>query len=210
VLLAIVPLALALVSATAVPPALSTLEHVAEAIDDAVENHDWVKVRGLVRDGESALAKLPGTQVQAGHDAMKALAEAKEGARLLEPMATRRAANRLAAAVVAMYEPFHPLLPTSVMRLDVLLREIQLAAIAGDLAEARPALEKASAIWASIATRPPLQGTHAARAFDLQLQDLGRAVAAGRTQPVERAAHAALEGVDAIEVLFERRPKPVP
>jgi hypothetical protein len=210
VLLAIAPLALALVSVTAVPSALSTLEHVADAIDDAVENHDWVKIRGLVRDGESALATLPGTPAQAGHDATKALAEAKEGARLREPLATRRAANRLAVAVIAMYEPFPPLVPTSVLRLDVLLREIQLAAVAGDLAEGRPALEKAAAIWASISTRPPLQGTGAARAFGLLLADLGRSVAAGGTPPIERAAHAALEGVDAIEVLFERGPKPVP
>lgn len=209
-LLAIASLALSLASATPVPPALSTLEHVAEAIDDAVENHDWVKVRALVRDGESALARLSAKQAQAGHDATKALADAKEGARLREPLATRRAANRLAAAVVAMYEPFGPLVPTSVMWLDVLLREIQLAAVAGDLAEARPALEKAASIWASISTRPPLQSTGPARAFDLLLADLARSVEAGRTPPVEKAARAALEGVDAIEVLFERGTKPVP
>ncbi len=96
------------------------------------------------------------------------------------------------------------------MQLDVLLREIDLAAVAGDLPGARSALERTNAIWGSISTKPPLRGSPAARTFDRQLADLDRRIAAGRPQPVQRSALAALEGVDALEVVFESRGKSAP
>ena len=199
----IVPLALALTAAAPIPAALSTLEHVAEAIDDAVVSQDWTKVRVLVRSGERALAELSISSVLVGRDAIRALADAKSESHLRASLATRRAANRLAAAVVGMYEPLHPTVPTSVMRLDVLLREVALAAVAGNLPDARNAFGRAKAVWASISTGPPLAGSRAARTFSQQLAALEHSIAAGLAQAVERRANAALEGVDAIEKVFE-------
>jgi hypothetical protein len=199
----IVPLALALAAAAPIPAALSTLEHVAEAIDDAVVSNDWTKVRVLVRNGERALAELSISSVPVGRDAIRALADAKSDSRLRASLATRRAANRLAAAVVGMYEPLHPTVPTSVMRLDVLLREVALAAVAGNLADARNVFGRAEAVWASISTGPPLAGSRAAHTFSRQLAALEHSIATGLAQAVERSANAALEGVDAIEKVFK-------
>lgn len=170
-------------------------------------SRDWAKAQELVADGERAVAALSDAPALARSAAMKALADVKAAAGHREPLATRRAANRLAAVIVDMYAPLRPTVPTSVMRLDALLREVELAGAAGDLAGARGAFGRANAIWTSISSSPPLPRTDAARVFGEMLAGAERAIASGRPQPVERSARAALEGVDGIEKVLEDAPR---
>ncbi len=197
-------MALAVAAGAPVPAALVKLEHVAEALDDAVVGHDWVKVAALEREGERALGEQPRMAPASAHAAAtRALADAQTATQHRQALATRRAANRLAAAVVGFYEPFRPTVPTSVMQLDVMLRQIDLAAVSGDLAEARTAFSQTMAIWTPMSTGPPIAGSRAAQTFVRQLADVQRAVASGRLKATERSAVKALEGVDGLEKVYE-------
>lgn len=199
----LLPLAFALTLA-AVPPSLAALERIAEDIDDAVVAQDWPKVTALEEEGDRALAtRHLATPAGAHGAAARALSDAKAATQRRETLPTRRAANRLAAAVVEFYEPLHPTVPTSVMRLDVLLRQLELAAAAGNAAEARTTLGNVTSIWTSISTRTPVTGSHAARTFARQLGAIHRALAAGRLNEAERKAVSALEGVDGLEKIYE-------
>lgn len=134
--------------------------------------------------------------------ASTALAEAKAATERRDVLATRRAANRLAAAVVEFYELLHPTVPTSVMWLDVLLRHVDLAAVAGEANEARAALDATTRTWKPLRASARVVGTPAAANFDRDLDSVRRAVDVADMQATARAAVAALEDVDGLEKLY--------
>ncbi len=186
------------------PHALAELERIAEEIDDAVVAHDWAKVDDLVRRGDHALTDVVAAPAPARATAQAALTDARDEARNRHALGVRQAANRLAGAVVDMYEPLAPRVPANVMRLDVLLREVDLAAIAGDAARATSALDRADAVWMSLSTGPSVVGSAAGRRFARQLNQIHDALGSRHLDAVERTSVAALEGVDALENLYER------
>ncbi|GEJ56059.1 hypothetical protein AMYX_08000 [Anaeromyxobacter diazotrophicus] len=196
-------LLLAVVTLAAVPRPLSVLEQVAEAIDDAAVAQDWARVVALEERGGQALgAKALVTTSHAHAAATNALAEAKAATERRDALATRRAANRLAAAVVEFYDPLHPTVPTSVMRLDVLLRQLDLASEAGEANGARAALKATTSIWKTLRANAPVHGKTAAATFEHDLGAVRRALDAGDLQATAQAAVMALEGVDGLEKLF--------
>ncbi len=195
--------ALALAAHLQVPPPLATLESVAEDIDDAVVSHDWAKVETLESKGDRALYALRTGSPGARRRVSQALADAEAAIQSRDAMATRYAANRLADAVVDLYEPFHPTVPTSVMRLDVLLRTVDLAAAAGHPAEARQAINRANAIWQDLAAKAPIAGSPVEAPFATELDAVERAAKADDFPALHKAAVAALDGVDTLEARFK-------
>lgn len=196
-------LLLAVATLAAVPRPLSVLEQTAEEIDDAAVAQDWAKVLALEEKGGQALgakALVKPSHVHAA--ATTVLVEAKAATERRDVLATRRAANQPAAAVVEFYEPLHPTLPTSVMRLDVLLRQLDLAAVAGQANGARAALEATTRVWKPLRTSAPVVGTPAAANFYHAPDAVRRAVDAGDLQATARDAVAALEDVDGLERLY--------
>jgi hypothetical protein len=186
-----------------VPADLTTLERVAEEIDDAVANGEWAEAQDLETKGERALHSLRIERSAAKQRAVKALNEARAATHAHAALRTRLAANRLAGAVVDLYEPLRPNVPTSVMRLDVLLRTVDLAALGSQAAEARRALGKVNAIWKNLAVKPPLAGSDPQRIFNKQLARVKHALDAGDFTALHEAAVAALEGVDSLENRYE-------
>lgn len=186
-----------------VPADLTTLERVAEEIDDAVANGEWAEAQDLETKAERALNSLRIERSAAKQRAVKALNEARAATHARAALRTRLAANRLAWAVVDLYEPLRPNVPTSVMRLDVLLRTVDLAALGSQAGEARRALGKVNAIWKSLAVKPPLAGSHPQRIFNKQLAHVKHALDAGDFTALHEAAVAALEGVDWLEKRYE-------
>jgi hypothetical protein len=212
----LVPIAAAvwMTASAPVPPALVTLERVADEIDAAAAAGSWSTVERLEAQGEQALGALHGDGSPGLLDrARAALADAETATQARSTLPTRLAANRLASAVVELYAPHHPEVPTSVMRLDVLLRAVDLAALAGMPASARPPLDEACAIWGRIGSEPPLVGSRARASFERHLANLRRAVDAGDVSGIQRSALAALDEIhgvgDVYLALSARRARPV-
>ena len=195
---------LMLTAGSQVPAPLATLERVAEDIDDAVVAGDWTKVERLEVEGRRAVHRLE-TDGAASHRAAEALDRARAATRARDALGTRVAANTLADAVVDLFEPLKPSVPISVMRLDVLLRTVDLAAIAARPGEARVAIDRVWAIWNGLAAKAPVAGSPVEGSFNTQLAAIERTAKDNDFLALHSAAAAALDGVDELEARFTTR-----
>jgi hypothetical protein len=156
-------------------------------------------VASLLAERRSLRTERPAAKQRA----VKALNKARSATHARAALRTRLAANRLAGAVVYLYEPLRPNVPTSVMRLDVLLRTVDLAALGRQAGEARRALGKLNAIWKNLAVKPPLAGSDSQRSFDEQVAQVKHALDVGNFTALHEAAVGALEGVHSLEKLYD-------
>ncbi|MHB1845500.1 MAG: hypothetical protein ACYCWW_11785 [Deltaproteobacteria bacterium] len=195
-------------SAAPPPKSLDAVESAAEDVGDAAAAADWAKVGRLVTEARQGLAALEGKMALAPLSrAKRALARLEEEVRQRRGLETQLAANRLSARVVDLYEGFATPVPSAVMWLDVLLRQLQLDGVARAPELAAQPLERATDLWKRLASKPPLAGSRAARGFDGQLAAVAKAVTARDAKALAARAGEALEGVDALERVFERAAK---
>lgn len=198
-------LTLVLAADPAIPAPLAALESTAEDLDEAAAVEDWKKVEELLKSAGAATAKV--TAAHASHPAApelkKALAAVRAAAKKKEGLATRRAANRLAAVVIDFYLGYQTRVPADVMRLDVLLKAIELCAVGGKPGDAAASLAQLQAAWKRLAGKAPVDGSPAKEAMEEHLAQIGEAIEAKDAKEIELAATLALEGVDELEKLFE-------
>jgi len=191
-------------SSTDVPGPLVLLESVAEDIGDEAAKGNWSKAATLVDKASKNLSAVgPRVNNAIVERARGHLAEAKkaiEGRRSLE---AQLAANELSADVVEIFNGYHPIVPVDVMRLDVLLRRVQLEGLANAPERATAPLDQARATWTRLRAQPLLRETPAARSFEHQLRQVEKAASRGDPKSLAQTAEAALEGVDALEHVFE-------
>jgi hypothetical protein len=187
-----------------VPPALERLESAAEDIGDAVANGKWARANTLIqaaaRDLDAVPQKVGGALLQA-HSHLDETRKAIESRRSLD---AQFAANALSGDVVDLYTGYQPVVPIEVMRLDVLLRRVQLVGLAGRPKDASAPLRETRTLWLQLHGQAPLASTPAALRFEGELNVVEQASGADDAEKLARAAGAALEGVDALEKEYER------
>lgn len=189
--------------APAVPPSLEHLESAAEDIGDAVAAGNWPKATRLVGAAERDLDALAeGTRAGDVAQARSHLDETRKAVESRRPIEAQFAANAVSGDVVDLFGKYQPIVPVEVMRLDVLLRRVQLEGLARTPARAASPLKEARRLWTKLEGHPPLQGTPAARRFDRELMAVEAASAAENPSSLEQTAGVALEGVDRLEQVF--------
>ncbi len=187
-----------------VPPALERLESAAEDIGDAVANGQWEKANTLVQAAARDLDAVPQKEGSAVLHARGHLDEARKAIESRRSLDAQFAANALSGDVLDLYAGYQPVVPIEVMRLDVLLRRVQLVGLAGRPKDASAPLRETRTIWVQLRDQAPLASTPAARRFEGELDAVEQASGAKDAKKLARAAGAALEGVDALEKEYER------
>lgn len=184
------------------PPALQRLESAAEDVGDAAARHDWSKAQSIARSAEQDLRSLARQLGPAAGAARRDLQAVQRALRSRQSLEAQFAANALSRDVVGLYTGYQTAIPLDVMRLDVLLRQVQLEATAGSRARASAALKEAQGAWAQLAPGLP-RSAPAVQQFERQLQDVSAALSRVDLAATQRAAAAALEGVDGLESLYD-------
>ena len=189
--------------APTIPASLEHLESAAEDIGDAVAAGNWPKATKLVGAATRDLDAL-GEGARAGDVAQARghLDETRKAVESRRPIEAQFAANALSGDVVDLFVNYQPIVPVEVMRLDVLLRRVQIEGLARTPARAANPLKEARRLWTKLEGQPPLQGTPMARRFDRELAAVEAAAAVENPSSLEQTAGVALEGVDGIERVF--------
>lgn len=185
------------------PRALQRLESAAEDAGDAAAKRDWAKAdaiaRGAQRDLDALARKVGREPVAAARRAAEAMRKAIAARSTLD---AQFAANALSRDVVGLFAAYRTVIPLDVMRLDVLLRQVQLEAEAGSPARASASAQDASKAWSRVRASLPQPGAPAARRFEREMRDVLAATSQGDAATTSSAASAALEGVDGLEGLY--------
>jgi hypothetical protein len=198
-------LTLILAADPAIPAPLAALESTAEELDEAAAVEDWKKVEELAKSASISVAKVAAAHARhpAAPELKKALAAVKAAAKKKDGLSTRKAANRLAGVVIDFYLGYETKVPADVMRLDVILKEVELCAVASKPGDAAAAVARLDATWARLSGKSPVDGSPAKEVMEEHLAQLAEAIEAKDVKEIEIAATLALEGVDELEKLFE-------
>lgn len=192
-----------------VPDSLAMIEAQAEDIIDVVPNAEWSQVNTDIARIEQAWTTYQPQAVKDGApqaaQAMfsQALSRLKSAATAQDATGTLQAANDLSAAVITMFDLYHPVIPTDIGRLDVLERQIILDVANQDLNAATATLMKIKTMWEQV---KPSVLTHNGQSVmeqfthSLALQD--KALEAKDRAALTDEAKNGLEIVDALERLY--------
>jgi hypothetical protein len=117
-----------------------------------------------------------------------------------------RAANAISAPMSQLFETYRPKIPTSLLNLDYLGREVQFDARAADFVRAGTDLTRIEQGWATLKPDTVSNGgaTDAAQ-MDKAISDCRAGITAGNAASVETAALLELEIVDAIEGIYAKK-----
>lgn len=119
------------------------------------------------------------------------------------PFALARAANSVSAPMDVLYDVYAPPIPTSVLRLDYLGRELLLDGEENKLADARAHLDTARSTWAGLSPRVNAAGSTAESAeMDAVLKDIDGAIASADVENLKATAKRELDIVDNVEKVF--------
>lgn len=192
-----------------VPPSLQSIEADSEDIIDVVPSGDWVSVEADVSSISGAWTEyLPRA---AGDGAPRPLTDSlaaglehlQASASVQDVAGTMQAANDVSAAVIELFELYHPVVPPDIGRLDVLGRQVVLDAAANDLSAARETLVSQDEVWARVKLIALRQGgTKAAANFDDCLAAQHRALEGADVAALSNEASRGLEVVDVLEGVF--------
>ena len=190
-----------------VPDALASLEAGAEDVIDLVPDGAWAKIAREVSamrttwDGFRTTAASVDTSMADRID--RALSSLTDAAKAKTGPGTTQAANDLSAPLIELLAHYALGHPVQIGRLDVIGRQIVIAADARDLAAAGALVAAARGEWAAVrADVVARDGTKVAAQSDAVLDALQRAVDARDATTVSRKATELLELVDAMEGLY--------
>jgi hypothetical protein len=114
-----------------------------------------------------------------------------------------RAANAVSAPMEQLFETYAPTVPTALLVMDYLGRELVLDGMAGEFTVATTDVDRLAKSWAAL--RPKVLvagGAKDAAAFDALIESLKGDVAASSATSLIRNANTALDLTDVIEKLF--------
>jgi hypothetical protein len=192
-----------------VPGSLQTIEAAAEDIIDFAPSGNWDKIGTDVSDISNAWKSYQPQAVKDGASqdiqaAMtSALTQLESASTSKDPGGTMQASNDISAAVVELFDLYHPTVPVDIGRLDVLERQVILDVAANDFSAAAATLDKTKSVWESV--KPSVlehKGEEVAAEFEASLATQASAVDAKDAAALTDEATKALEIVDALEVLY--------
>lgn len=192
-----------------VPAALQTIEGAAEDIIDIAPGGNWDKINADITSITDAWQNYQSQASQDGasQKTMDALSAALEqlqtAAAGQDAAATMQSANDISAAVVELFDLYHPAIPADIGRLDVYGRQIILDVQAGNWDAAANSLQMEQNILARL--KPDLadhNGADAISQYEASLQTQQAGLQNKDANAVIKAARDALEIVDAMESLY--------
>jgi hypothetical protein len=193
-----------------VPAVLRTLETSGEGAVDHALNNQIATVRAdavLVRDSWRAFrprAVQDGATMETLTQMDTAVQELEASAAMMpEVNALARKANAIGAPMEALFARYVPPVPSSLLTLDYLGREVQLDARDRDFARAGRDLQSIVASWTSgRGLALSRGGTTQVMSVDASIQGIRAGLAASDGAAVEREALRLLEAVDLVEQVF--------
>jgi hypothetical protein len=193
-----------------IPPELAAVETAAETGFDAALKADPVLVASSAATAASQWTAyaLRATADGVPADALAAVAAAIAAAQTAAagstpPLAMARAFNRISAPMARIYEVYKPPVPSTLLDLDYLGRELHLDARAADMARVTASMEAVASRWTGF--RPnviAVGGSAQATQMDGTLTRARTAISANDFAALELAAVAQAEAVDVIEQLY--------
>ena len=196
-------------SPVVVPGSLQTIEAAAEDIIDFAPSGNWDKIGTDVSDISNAWKSYQPQAVKDGASqdiqaAMtSALIQLESASTSKDPGGTMQASNDISAAVVELFDLYHPTVPVDIGRLDVLERQVILDVAANDFSAAVASLDKTKSVWEKV--KPSVlehNGEEVAAEFEASLATQASALDAKDAAALTDEATKALELVDALEVLY--------
>lgn len=196
-------------SPVVVPGSLQTIEAAAEDIIDFAPSGNWDKIGTDVSDISTAWKSYQPQAVKDGasqdiQGAMtSALIQLESASTSKDPGGTMQASNDISAAVVELFDLYHPTVPVDIGRLDVLERQVILDVAANDFSAAVASLDKTKSVWEKV--KPSVlehNGEEVAAEFEASLATQASALDAKDAAALTDEATKALELVDALEVLY--------
>lgn len=192
-----------------VPDELQTIEAQAEDIIDIVPAGQWAKVTADVEAiAEAWSAYRPQAEDDGATQAVEesfdhSLADLQSLSAAQDAAGTLQAANNVSAAVVELFDLYHPAIPADIGRLDVLERQVILDVAEGDYARAADTLTQTRITWEKVKQSIlDHNGQEAASDFDASLAIQESAVEAKDASKLTAEARNALELVDVMERLY--------
>jgi|SRR6185295_2485668 len=185
------------------------MEGQAEDVVDAVPSGNWAKVDTDVAAVADAWATYRARATQEGatpilQDALtSALPRLQAASKAKDAIATMQAANDLSAAVIDLFDLYHPAVPTDIGRLDVLERQIVLDMAANNFAAATDTFAKVKTVWERV--KPAVvahNGVDVAAQFDAGLTAQATALSTQDATALTSEATHGLEIVDVLEKVF--------
>jgi hypothetical protein len=196
-------------SPVVVPGSLQTIEAAAEDIIDFAPSGNWDKIGTDVSDISNAWKSYHTQAVKDGasqaiQGAMtSALIQLESASTSKDAGGTMQASNDISAAVVELFDLYHPTVPVDIGRLDVLERQVILDVAANDFSAAVASLDKTKSVWEKV--KPSVlehNGEEVAAEFEASLATQASALDAKDAAALTDEATKALELVDALEVLY--------
>lgn len=192
-----------------VPDALAKIEGEAEHIFDVVPNGDWAAVAKSITTVTAAWQAYQPQAAKAGvtpaleHPFVTAFAQLQKAAGAQDQQAAMQAANNLSAAVVDMFDIYHPAIPADIGRLDMLERQIKLDVTANDYTAADKTFAQIQEIWARV--KPSIvehKGAEAAKQYDDNIAAQAAALKSQDGGKLSTEAQTGLDIVDRLEKVY--------
>lgn len=199
-----------------IPTELAAVETAAETGFDAALKADQTQVTSVARLTASTWAaylkraSADGVSASALDAASAAIASVSSlAASNASALTMARAFNAVSAPMARIYAVYKPPVPTALLDLDYLGRELRLEARAVDMPRATTNLDTLASQWAAFrASVVAAGGATQASQMDGTLAQARKAIAANDAVALELAAVAQAEAVDAIETLFAQLDAP--
>ena len=187
-----------------VPTSLQDVGELGEQVYDAAKARDWrktavgvAKLKSAARQFRLDLPSAPDlTRLRVVVTALETAAARKDR------LATMRQANQVTLIAAKMTDPFHPVVPPDVVRLDYLGRELEIWAEARDAARLQSTAAELTRTWDSVRLAIEARGPTPLS------KDFGDLVAQVRSaksfDDYARLAPRLLEAVDQLEGVFRK------
>jgi len=192
-----------------VPTPLQTIEGAAEDIIDLAPSGNWDKINADVTAIASAWQAYLPQAIQDGADQKTvdalsaALEQLKTAVAHQDAAAGMQSANAISAAVVDLFELYHPAVSADIGRLDVYGRQIILEAQAGNWEAAQNNLRAEQEVFARLKqSLSEHNGADIIRRYEASLEAQETGLQSRDVAALIHAAQDALEIVDAMESLY--------
>lgn len=190
------------------PQTLQSIEASAEDIIDFVPNANWSRV---IKDVDRIATDWQAYLSQQGNDAPTVTKQALENALMTltreakaqNALATMQAANDVSAAVVELFDLYHPAIPADLGRLDVYGRQVILDVQMNDIAAAQNSLHQEENVWLRLKSDIEAHGgAQVATQYTTNLEQQVEAIRTNDATALVATARVALDLVDAMEQLY--------
>jgi hypothetical protein len=202
---AIVALAPLCAYAQSAPKSLADVGEFGENLYDEVKAGNWAKAAAKTQDLQKAAKALAGELKGADAELRRldgVVAALDRAVTAKDRLTALKQANQVTLIAADLNEPFKPQIPSTVTRLDVYGRELDMGAEAKDQAQIRAAVAGLRKNWDAVKAAVRAKGgTAEAQKFDALV---AQAEAAKTTEDYAKVAKPILDEVDNLEKVFTK------